>query len=78
MAKEGYAITKAGVYKFIRRYEETRTISRRPGSGQAKKLTAEAKKIVDEQMSRDDETIGMELKKLLAESGIHVDISTAI
>ena len=78
LAKEGYVTTKAGVYKFVRRYEETATISRRPGSGLAKKLTAEAKRIVDEQMSRDDETTGMELKKQLAESGIHVATSTAI
>ena len=43
LAKEGYATTKAGVYKFVRRYEETATIW-----GLAKKLTAEAKRIVDE------------------------------
>ena len=48
LAKVGYTTTKAGVYKFVRRYEETATISRRPGSGLAKKLTAEAKRIVDE------------------------------
>ena len=35
-----------------------------------KELTAEAKRIIDEQMSRDDQTTGMELKKQLAESGV--------
>ena len=43
-------------------------ISRRPVSELAKKLTVEAKRIVDEQMSRDDKATGMELKKQLAES----------
>ena len=78
LAKEGYATTKAGVYKFSRQYEETATILQKPGNGQAKKLTAEAKRIVDEQMSRDDETTGRKLKKQLVESGIHVATSTAI
>ena len=48
LAKESYTTPKAGVYKFVRRYEETVTIWRRPGSGLAKKLTAEGKRIVDE------------------------------
>ena len=78
LAKEGYATTKAGVHKFVHQCEETATISRRPGNGQAKKLIAEAKRTVDEQMSRDDETTGRELKKQLVESGIHVATSTAI
>ena len=32
LAEEGHATTKVGVYKFIRRYEETGMISRTPGS----------------------------------------------
>ena len=43
-----------------------------------KKLTVEAKRIVDKQMNRDDETTGIKLRKLIAESGVHVDKSTAI
>ena len=41
-------MAKPGVYKFVRRYEETATIWRRPGGELAKKLIAEAKRIVDE------------------------------
>ena len=41
LAKEGYTTTKADDYKFVRRYAETAMISRRPGSGLAKKVSGE-------------------------------------
>ena len=78
LSEEGYATTKVGVYKFIKRYEERGIISRVPGSGQTTLLTADAEKIIEEQMSRDDETTGLELQKLLAGSGVQVDTSTAL
>ena len=78
LAEEGHATTKIGVCKFIRRYEETGMISRTPGSGKASKLTADAKKIIEEQMEKDDETTGVELQKLLAENDIQVASSTAL
>ena len=78
-AEEGwYATTKVGVYKFIKWYEELGTISHAPGSGQTTMSTADAGKIIKGQMSRDDETTGLELQKLLAGSGVHVDASTAL
>ena len=78
LSEEGYATTKVGVYKFIKRYEERGIISRAPGSGQTTLLTADAEKIIEEQMSRDDETTGLELQKLLAGSGVQVDTSMAL
>lgn len=41
-------------------------------------LTVDAEKIIEEQMSRHYETTGLELQKLLAGSGVHVDASTAL
>ena len=41
-------------------------------------LLSDAEKIIEEQMSRDDETTGLELQKLLAGSGVQVDTSTAL
>ena len=41
LTKEGYATTKAGDCKFVRRYEETAMISLRPGSGLATKVSGE-------------------------------------
>ena len=62
LAEELNVTTKIGVCKFIRRYEEKGMISRRPGNGKASKFTADAKKIIGEQMEKDDETPGVELK----------------
>ena len=41
LAKQGCTTTKADDYKFVRRYEETAMILRRPGSGLAKKVSGE-------------------------------------
>ena len=78
LSEEGYATTKVGVYKFMKRYEERGIISRAPGRGQTTLLTADAEKIIEEQMSRDDETTVLELQKLIARSGVQVDTSTAL
>ena len=78
LSEVGYATTKVGTYKFIKRYEERGTISHAPGSGQTTLLTADAEKIIKKQMSRDDETTGLELQKLLAGSGVQVNTSTAL
>ena len=48
------------------------------GSRQALIWTADAKRIVEEQMCSDDETTGVELQKVLAESGVHVDALMAL
>ena len=77
LAEEGHKATKGGICKFYRRYEETGTISRQPGSGKSSKFMPRAEEI-EEQMQRDDETTGMELQKLLEENGIHVCSSTAL
>ena len=78
LAEEGHATTKVGVCQFIRRYEETGMISCTPGSGKASKFTADAKKIIEEQMEKDDEMTGVELQKLLAKNDIQVASSTAL
>ena len=78
VAREGLKTMKAGVCKFYRQYEETGTILRRPGSGKASKLNERAKEIIEEQMTLDDETTGLELEELLRRNGIHVCSGTAL
>ena len=63
LAEEGHAATKTGVCKFLRCYKETGTIARAPGSGHVSEMTAEAKRVVEEQMEQDDETTGKELQQ---------------
>ena len=65
LAEEGHTVSKAGVLKFLRRYRETGTIARTPGTGQASKLTDQLREIIEDQMKKNDETTGLELQKLL-------------
>ena len=58
-------VSKAGVLKFLHRYQETGTIVRAPGTDQASKLTDQICEIIKDQMTRNYETTGMELQKLL-------------
>ena len=51
-ATEGHSVSKTGVLKFIRKYETTGSIARRPGSGRPTKVTPEALRIEEEQMMR--------------------------
>ena len=65
MGYKGYTIVRLleegkvsmfGVYKFLKVYEETGTTARRSGSGRPTKVTVRVKELVEEQMTRDDET----------------------
>ena len=68
LAEEGHAVTKAGAGKVLRHFKETGTITRAHGSGQRSKMTAEAQRLIEEQMEADDETTGKELQKLLSKN----------
>ena len=45
------------MYNFLKRYEETKSIVRKQGSGRLSKVTAEIEALVDEQIRADNETI---------------------
>ena len=77
LEKEGHVATKAGITKFHRCYDETAPIACAPGSGQKSKMIAEAKQIFEEQMVRNDETMGKELQELLGEKGINYSAQVA-
>ena len=59
--REGTHSQQAGVLKFLSRYRETGTIAHAPGTGQASKLIDQIRKIIKDQMKKNDETTGMEL-----------------
>ena len=61
LAEEGRTASKVSVLKF----RETGTIARAPGTGQASKLTPEIRRVIEEQMEKNDEITGLELQKLL-------------
>ena len=53
---EGIRVSRRGVSKFLKRYLATGTILRWPESSRKTKITDEVKRVVEEQMRRDDET----------------------
>ena len=65
LAKEGLKTSKYGVMKFLKRYIDTGTIARRPGSGRPCKITPAMKALIDQEMERDDETTATQIHALL-------------
>lgn len=61
--------SRNGIAKFLKKYEKTGTVARRPGSGWPSKVTGEVKKIVEQQMRDDDETTAHQLHALLNNKG---------
>ena len=75
---EGLKLSRFGVAKFLKHYEETGTIKRKPGSGQPSKVSSEIKSIVDEQMNKDDETTAFQLHSLLVSKGYNISLKTIL
>ena len=70
--------TRQTVARFIRRFQQTKTIARKEGSGRPSKITPRVRRIVDEAMKNDDETTAIQLHKLLTTQGISISFSTII
>ena len=66
------------MYQFIQCCEETGAIAHAPGSDQTWKKITEAKRIIEDQMKKNDETLGKELQKLLTKNDISVASATAL
>ena len=78
LADEGITASRVGVHKFIRSYQQSASIARRPGSGRKSKLTDEVKKVVEEKMREDDETTAMQLHQLLTARGYTMSVRTIL
>ncbi len=78
LKEEGMVASRRGIAKFLKRYTETSTIARRPGSGRPSKITAEVKQIVEEQMRADDETTAHQLHALLNQRGYSLSLRTIL
>lgn len=75
---EGMTCSRFGVFKFLKWYQQTGSILRRPGSGRPSKITAEIKAIVEQQMQLDDETTAFQLHALLTARGYKISIRTVL
>ena len=72
LEEENIRVSRISVYKFLRRYSETASIARKPGSGRPSTITQEIKQIVEAQMQEDDETSAVQLHALLKSKGINI------
>lgn len=77
-SNEGLKVSRFGVAKFIKHYEQTGAISRKPGSGRPSKVTREIKLVVEEQMNKDDETTAYQLHSLLVSKGYELSLKTIL
>lgn len=76
--QEGGKVSVVGVWKFLKRYEEFGTIARRVGSGRPNKITPEIEAVVERQMSLDDETTAVQLRRILADEGHPLSLRTIL
>ena len=75
---EKLSASRWGVHKFLTKYHETGSISRRPGSGRPSKVTWIVKWLVEQQMQLDDETTAHQLHALLLRNGIQISFRTIL
>jgi transposase len=78
LREEKLKARRVGIAKFLKKYEETGSIGRRPGSGRLTKVTAEIKAVVGKQMRKDDETTATQLHALLTSRGYSISLRTIL
>lgn len=71
-------VSKHGVRRFLKRYEDSGTIARKPGSGLPPKLTPAIQRLIEVTMRADDETTATQLQAILAARGIYVSLATIV
>lgn len=78
LKKQQVKANRKGVHKFIRRYRQTGSIARHPGSGPKSNNTCEIMQVVEQQMRLDDETTAMQLHRLLEEKRYSMLLRTVL
>ena len=78
LADEGLAYSRKSVWTLLRKFRESRSIDRKPGSGRQTKVTQRVKDLIEEQMQKDDETTASQLGALLQANGIMLSRSTIL
>ena len=65
LEEEDLRASRVGVAKFLKKYQQTGSISQRPGSSRPSKITSEIKTLVEQKMRADDETTAVQLHAML-------------
>lgn len=55
-----------------------KSIERKPGSGLPPKLSPNLQRLIDDAMTRDDETTATQLQAMFASRGIYVSLATIV
>lgn len=71
-------VSKHGVRRFLKRYDDSGTIARKPGSGLPPKLSPAVQKLIEDTMRADDETTATQLQSILAARMIYVSLATIL
>ena len=61
LREEGFVVNRSRVMKFLKRFQKTRSIGRKPGSSHPSKITQSLLEIVETQVRTDDETAAVQL-----------------
>jgi transposase len=75
---EGFKATAQGVIKFLKRYKMTGSVERKRGSGRQSIVNDDILEIIEDSMTKDDETTATQLKKILDNEGHCVSLSTIL
>ena len=76
--EEQLTCTRVGVAKFLKKFEETGSLSRCSGSGRPSKMMADIKEVVENQMQHDDVTTAVQLHRLLNDRGCSISLRTIL
>lgn len=71
-------MTVSSVCRLLKKYKNTGSVARLPGSGRPTKITRAVLRIVEEQMLLDDETTAVQLQKILADKGHPLCLQTIL
>lgn len=69
-------MSQQAVSRFIRYYEQSRSLVQKPGSGRRTKLTPTVHQVVEAKMQCDDEITATQLQHLLCQLGVHMSLAT--
>ena len=78
--KDGILSSKQGIRQFLKLYQESGSIARKPGSGLPPKLSPPVQQLIEGAMRSDDETTAtqLQLQAMLAPRHIYVSLSTIV
>lgn len=76
--EDGIQCTRQGVRQFLKRYQLSKTISRKPGSGLPPKLTPALQQLIEDTMASNDETTATQLQAIFASLNVYVSLATIV